>query len=67
MTRRNSKVFTQTMLENGFSVTTRNLNIGEDGKLRYLTLACARSGSRPSIVKNSLRPQPSQEVIVKQR
>lgn len=33
--------------------------MGQDGKLKYLTLACARSERRPSIAKNSVRPQSS--------
>lgn len=37
--------------EKRFDVTTRSSNMGEGGKLKYLTLTCARSGKRPNIAK----------------
>lgn len=34
--------------EEGFGMTTRSSNMREDGKLKYITLACARSGKTNS-------------------
>lgn len=45
--------------EEGFGMTTRSSNMREDGKLKYITLACARSGKTNSTARNSIKPQPS--------
>lgn len=45
--------------EEGFGVMTRSSNTGEDGELKYITLACARSGKNHRLAKNSLHPLPS--------
>lgn len=51
--------------DKGFGVTTRSSNMGEDGKLKYITLAYARSGKTKSTARNSLKPQPSTKMPCK--
>ncbi|KAF5460013.1 hypothetical protein F2P56_019913 [Juglans regia] len=42
----------------GFGVTKRSSKIGDDGKIRYFTLACVRQGTSMSTTSNILKPRP---------
>ncbi|KAB2610641.1 protein FAR1-RELATED SEQUENCE 5-like [Pyrus ussuriensis x Pyrus communis] len=43
----------------GFPVIKRSSTKGDDGKLRYITMCCARSGTSKSTSSNPLKPYPS--------
>lgn len=53
--------------EEGFGITTRSSHGGADGKVKYLTLTCCRSGKYQSQEKNPLHPQPSAKTGFKAR
>lgn len=40
----------------GFGVSKRSSNVGDDGRLKYFTLACVRQGTSISKASNVLRP-----------
>ncbi|KAG7984020.1 hypothetical protein I3843_04G136000 [Carya illinoinensis] len=42
----------------GFGVSKRSSRPGDDGKLRYVTLACIHQGTAKSMASNVLRPRP---------
>ncbi|KAG6714781.1 hypothetical protein I3842_05G219200 [Carya illinoinensis] len=41
----------------GFGVSKRSSNVGDDGRLKYFTLACVRQGTSRSKASNVLRPR----------
>ncbi|XP_059451023.1 protein FAR1-RELATED SEQUENCE 5-like [Corylus avellana] len=46
----------------GFGVTRRTSKIGDDGKLRYFTIACVREGKSRSKSSNIVRPKPMEKM-----
>lgn len=50
------------MTRSSIGVTTRSSDMGEDSKLKYITLAFARSEKTLSSAKNFLKPQPSTKI-----
>ncbi|XP_042972729.1 protein FAR1-RELATED SEQUENCE 5-like [Carya illinoinensis] len=42
----------------GFGVTKRSSKVGDNGKVRYFTLACVRQGTSTSTSSNILKPRP---------
>ncbi|KAK0606606.1 hypothetical protein LWI29_001406 [Acer saccharum] len=51
----------------GFEVIKRTSNKGDDGELRYVTFACARSRPSKSTSKNSLKMKPTSKLNCKAR
>jgi hypothetical protein len=45
----------------GFGVTRRTRSIGDDGNLRYFTIACVREGKSKSKSSNIVRPKPMEK------
>ncbi|KAH7661064.1 FHY3/FAR1 family protein [Dioscorea alata] len=43
--------------QEGFGITKRTIKSGDDGKLKYYTLACVRGGKRTSTAKDSFKPR----------
>ncbi|KAH7690216.1 FHY3/FAR1 family protein [Dioscorea alata] len=43
--------------QEGFGITKNRTRSGDDGKLKYYTLACVKSGKRISTAKNSFNPR----------
>ncbi|KAJ0962993.1 hypothetical protein J5N97_028115 [Dioscorea zingiberensis] len=48
--------------QKGFGITKKRSRLGDDGQLKYDTLACARGGKRISSSKNSFNPRLSTKV-----
>jgi hypothetical protein len=46
----------------GFGVTRRTRSIGDDGNLRYFTIACVREGKSKSKSSNIVRPKPMEKM-----
>jgi len=46
----------------GFGVTKRSSTTGDDGKLRYFTIACVRQGMPKSKSSNIVRPKPMERM-----
>lgn len=44
---------------------TRSSNMGEDSKLKYISLGCSASGKNHSVARNCLHPLPSLETDFK--
>jgi hypothetical protein len=46
----------------GFGVTKRSSATGDNGKLRYFTIACVRQGMLKSKSSNIVRPKPMERM-----
>lgn len=60
-----TKFHTNYAREEGFGVKIRSSNMGDDGQLKYITLACSRSGKNHSVSKNCNHSQPSRRIDCK--
>ncbi|XP_052198814.1 protein FAR1-RELATED SEQUENCE 6-like isoform X2 [Diospyros lotus] len=52
-------------LQKGFGLTKRSTKNGDDGQLKYYSLACAKVGKYVSKAKNSYNPRPSMKTACK--
>ena len=43
--------------QEGFGITKRTKKLGDDGKLKYYTLACVKDGKRITTSNNSFNPR----------
>lgn len=54
-------VYSNYAQEEIFSVKIRSSNMEEDGKFKYITLACSYLGKKHSVAKNYRHPQSSKK------
>ncbi|KAH7659854.1 FHY3/FAR1 family protein [Dioscorea alata] len=56
------KLYIEYARREGFGITKKSTRLGDDGKLKYYMLACARGGKRICTSKNSFNPRLSTKV-----